>query len=111
MKNVFKILFFVFSALLLSIGLQAKTKQEIKEKPKIDVAMVAQKDFNFARSVRVQFEKTRNFFKVVNSKVRQTNQGIYNSKLNQIASEVKNKGTNRQPAMLAISFFGNFIYR
>jgi hypothetical protein len=104
MKNLFLILFFVFSALLLSIGLQAKTKQEIKEKPKIDVPTVAQKYFKVARNVRVKFL-------IINSKVRQTNQGIYNSKLNQIASEVKNKGTNRQPAMLAISFFGNFIYR
>lgn len=102
MKNLLFILFFVFSALLLSIGLQAKTHKSIKEKQKIDVATVAQKEFKITRNIRVQFEKTRNFYKVVNSKVRQTKKAKYNFKL--IASE--KKGTNRQPAMLAISFLG-----
>ena len=82
MKNLFFIMFFVFSALLLSIGLQAKTNKSIKEKPKIDVPTVAQKEFKIARNVRVKFVETRKFSKVINSKVRQTNQGIYNSKLN-----------------------------
>lgn len=104
MKNIFFIMFFVFSALLLSIGLQAKTKIEVKEKPKTDVATVAQVEFKIARNVRAKFVETRKFCKVINSKVRSTNPNFYNYKLNKIASKVKNKGTSSRPAMLAISF-------